>query len=361
MSEIFYCCVNQPLIKVNENGYVCPKCGKYYAKYSILFQNETLNFEELRKKNLIKLRGRKVSKTSNNKEIATLQTGKVSFYNLSEKGTPLFFREYEVKKSSLELHVQENNIFLTITDSGVVDVYEKNNGTLIGSRKIKSKFSNYYVTPCEREAKWLLVTAPGIYLCDESFSKEQEIVNLFEELDCYKFNVKKINSYNESGEYVFYIRYLSNIKDNYHKYALIVVNADGGRVEYSIKKLENYEYRYTYQLDKNKYYALKSNVLYEICNDVPKKICELPIVVELLDGDVLQHPEQFLESPIGIQFINKDLIALLYDTELIIFDISTQKIKQSFCFKENLMQSFLILDNRIIFSTGLNTYIYNLE
>ena len=115
MSDTFYCCINEALIKKNKNGYICPKCGKFYANQSILFHNQIIEFKEGRKKSLYKLKARKVSKTFSGNEIITLQTGKVSLYSLSEKDIPLFIKEYEVKKSSLKLRVHESNTFLTIT------------------------------------------------------------------------------------------------------------------------------------------------------------------------------------------------------------------------------------------------------
>lgn len=363
--ERFVCCEKTTPFEKVENGYKCTQCGKIYLNKSICYLKENLEFDDTKYQS--KFRGRKADyiKNENKHLFSTLQTGKVEVMRIDKEYNVLERKIVKVKKNVLEHKLNMNDTFLTITDKGVINVYDIKRAEIISEIKLGIEYSHYKIKifPFGKQGNWLYIDTEKIVIFSNDF-KNSRVVLVFKEF-IESDKAMSISSVDYNLEYdcfaIHILYWKKEVDDNYIKRASFHLNNNEGTYTYE-KIFYDSGIELTYDFDEQIYYGIYNNTMIMMKRNGEVNILyELPIVKSYSDGGIF-WVEEFLSSPHKMFFLSNNLVVLLYAHEWIIMDIENKIIKRAFDAKSNLIQSFFILDeNTITYSAGLNTYIVKIS
>lgn len=291
-----------------------------------------------------------------------LETGKVNFIYFDSQNKIIEKRQIKVKKTVLQYKLNFNNTFLTITENGVIDVYDMQTGKMKAQLKSGQQYYKHKIKifPLGKQGEWLYIDTQKIIRFSNDFDCKQRIVYFQEILDN---DILAINSVdcNEMHDYfLIHVCYLSKeIENNQHiQQATIVLKY--GCNDFDVEILHyGVENELTYNFKSNTYYGVKHNEMIKMDSQGnSEKICELPVVRGYSDGGGVFWLEEFMRFPEKLYFLKDNVIVLRYSWEIVVLDVRKQKIITSI--EGNLIQSFFIMaEDTICFSAGLNTYIVN--
>lgn len=359
--ERFTCCQKEPHFEQIKNGYRCMDCGKVFWRRTIDYRDEVFAFDKLRCQ--AKFKGRKADYVKSANLFSTLQTGRVNIMRMDAAYTVLEEKSYKVKKSVLEHKLNFNNTFLTITEHGIIDIYDMETGEGISQYKSGRKYSPYKIKvfPLGKTGKWLYIDTEKIVCFSDDFQESRTIL-LFQDL--FTEGVMSVQSadctleYDSFAVHVLYWKTIDGKK--YLRGASLVIKfeEDG----YDRKHiLYGAEHDMTYDFEKDIYHGIYHDKMIMIKDDgKTNELCELPTVRSYSDGGGVFWVEEFIGFAEKLYFLTDHIIVLFYDWEMIILDIQKQEILYSVETGYNLIQSFFVMDKHTIcFSAGLSTYIIN--
>lgn len=355
--ERFTCCQAEPHFETIKNGYQCMDCGKVFLNRSIDYNTENLVFDKLRYQ--VKFRGRKADYIKSINLFSTLQTGVVNIMQMDDEYTVLEQKNIKVKKSVLTHRLHFNHTLLTITDHGVIDVYDTTTEKAIAQFKSKKEYYKLEVFPLGKTGNWLYIDTEKIVCFSNDFQESRTIV-LFQ--DMFREGVMWICSVDVNTDYdcfAIHVRYLKNIDDKtYIRGASFVIKYQDD--DFDVKHtLHGAEDELTYDFERKIYRGINQDKMLLVKEDGKiDEVCELPTVRSYSDGGGVFWVDEFISSANKLYFIRDHVIALLYDGQVIVLDIQKQEILHSMEVGYNLIQSFFVMDaHTICFSGGLNTYI----
>lgn len=360
--ERFVCCQTDTHFEKIKRGYRCKDCGKIFLDKSICYLGVETEFKST--KTFDKFRGRKADYIKNvNKHIfSTLETGKVVVMNMDDNYSVMDSKAFKVKKNVLEHKLNNNNTFLTITDKGVVNVYNMETQKMVSEIKLGIEYSHYKIQifPFGSEGKWLYIDTEKILLLSNDLRTLKEILLFKDYIEGEKImSISSVDYTLGYNSFAIHIRYWK--KENageFIKHASVIVKNNGETCTVE-KNLDDSKFDLTYDFIENIYYGIYHNKMISM-TQIGKinEMCELPIIKRYTNGGGILWLEEFIRFPEKLYFFSENLIAFLYLHELIVLDIEKSEIKFCFDAKSNLIQSFIIFDKNVFsFSAGLNTYI----
>lgn len=361
----FFCCKKNANFERIKNGYKCMECGKVFRERMICYSEEMIEF--MNKKTYQKFKGRKSEymDAKEQKILSTLQTGIVTNQFLNDDYEVINKKEFKVKKSVLIHRLNLNDTFLTITDNGVVNVYNTKTEEMFSEVRLGMTYDKVEVLPFGNEGKWIFIDTEKIGIFSNDF-KKFELVLLFKNvLDCNEimriFSVDYNSAYDN---FVVHVGYrLVDDKDTRMKKAIFVLKMKSSNIEVEQFKCENVCIELTYDYEKHTFYGICDDKMIRMSEkNKIEEVLKLPFVKKYSDGGGIFWVEEFISYPEKLYFLSDNVVVLHYLGELIVFDIDEKEIKYSYTANGNLIQSFTILDKETIcFSAGLNTYIVKCE
>lgn len=363
----FTCCQNEPRFMKVKQGYQCAHCGKIYPSKLVDYNGKSFLFSKL--KYQAKFRGDKADYIHDDNEsiFATIHTGIVDIMYMNKLHEVYKIKSIKVKKSAKEIRLNFNRSFLTITDSGVIDVYDIETGQIIAQYKTRKECNCFKlnILPFSKNGNWIYIDTQSVIRFSHDFKESQTILmfaDLFEE-GVYSVNGAMNYADNNSryDKFVFHVMYWTWVNGKkWLKGASVAL--DFNKENYTIKKV-------IYDAEDNMTYDFKKQIYYGICHDdmismdekgQVQKLQILPSVKSYSDGGGIFWLEEFVGYSEKIRFLTDDKIVLIYAFSIIIFNIEKQKIIASF--DTRLIQSFFVMDSdTICFSAGVNTYIIKLD
>lgn len=313
-----------------------------------------------------KIRGRKADfiKCKDISVFSTLETGKVNFIYIDGKNVPTEKTSIKVKKTVLKHKLNFNNTFLTITENGVIDVYNTKTGKIKSQLKSGEKYYEHKmkIFPLTKKGEWIYIDTKKIINFSSDFNQKQQVIYFEDILGNEILAIKSVDCNAEYDYFFIHVCYVSAERENskYIKRATIILRYQ--HKNFNIKILRyDVENELTYNFDSNTYYGIKHNEMIKMDSRFNfEKICELPVVRSYSDGGGIFWLEEFIGFPEKLYFLKDNVIALRYCWEVVILDIKNQQIITSI--EDNLIQSFFVMaENTICFSAGLNTYIVQLD
>lgn len=360
----FKCCQTNPHFEKTKNGYKCMDCGKIFLRKSLDYNGKTIPFSQWG--NQKRIRGRKADyiKCKNGSIFSTLETGKVNFMYIDNKNELVDKTSIKVKKTTLEHKLNFNNTFLTITENGVINVYNMKTGETISQLKSGKKYyvHKMKIFPLGKKGEWIYIDTEKIINFSGDFDQKQQVIYFESILDNEILAIKSVDCNVEYNYFLIHVCYVSGETENnkYIERATIILTYQHNKFDIKILRY-GVENELTYNFESNLYYGVKHNEMIKMddrCN--VEKICELPVIRSYLDGRKVFWLEEFIGFPEKLYFLKDNVIVLRYCWEIVIFDVKKQKIITSI--ESNLIQSFFIISEQTIcFSAGLNTYIVQLD
>lgn len=362
----FFCCKKDSQFKRVKNGYQCIHCGKIYPDKEICYLETNYTFKKIKYDR--KLRGRKVDyiETQDYKIIATLRTGIIHIDILKEGFKVINKKEFSIKKNVLAHKLNVNNTFLTISEKGVINLYNMKTGEMFSEIKLGVEYNGneLKIFPFGKDGAWLFIDTDKISIFSNDFKIESLVFLFKDKLNCNSIMWISNVDYNSDYDcFAIHINYrLANDEDTRVKRASFILKKNGNEVD-----VEQYEYNVNFNLT----YDFKNEGFYGIQKDIVIKMdkeCyvtelgKVPFIKSHSDGGGILWLEEFINYPEKIYFLSSNIIILLYLSEIIIVNIDRNTIEYSFDLNGGLIQSFIFLDfDTICFSAGLNTYIVQLD
>ena len=359
--ERFTCCKKDTTFEKLKNGYKCTQCGKIYLNNSICYLKENLEFDDIKYRS--KFRGRKADyiKNKNKRLFSTLQTGKVEIMKIDKECNVLEKQIIKVKKNVLEHKLNMNDTFLTITDKGVINVYDIKSEEMISEIKLGIEYSHYKIKilPFGKQGNWLYIDTEKIVIFSNDFKNSRLVLVFKEFIECEKaISISSVDYNLEYDCFAIHILYWKKeVDDNYIKGASFRLNNEGTYEEIFYDS----GIELTYDFDEQIYYGIYHNNMISMNEKGEiQNLQILPSIKKYSDGGGIFWLEEFISFPEKIRFLTDDTIVLIYKFSIIIFNIAEHKIIASF--NTQLLQSFFVMDSdTICISAGVNTYIINVN
>ncbi len=365
--EKFVCCQKEPRFEKIKNGYRCAHCGRIYWNKSVDYNGEIFLFDKLNY--LTKFRGDKADHIIDGDMhiLAIIHAGIVDIIYMNAAYEVESKKSIKVKKSAREVKLNFDNRFLTITDRGIIDVYDIETGHVISQFKTGRKCNCFKlnILPFGKNGDWIYIDTQKIACFSSDFKESQIILSFADIFEQEAFSVNGAMNYadndSEYRSFAFHVMYWSlNNKKKLLTGASIFLNYQNGG--FNIQQIHyEAECDMTYNFDEKLYVGIYRDEMIKVGESGKvEKIRMLPTVKEYSDGGGVFWVEEFIGYPEKIRFLSEDKIALVYTFSIIIFDIKEQKIIASYHAK--LILSFFVMDSETIcFSAGINTYIIHLE
>jgi hypothetical protein len=347
----FICCKEPAKFEKTKNGFKCLYCGKMFLQKSLLWQNQVVDIQPNKIKKLEKYRGRKSDYLKSKCIYSTLETGKVNIY---KKASGIF--EYSktiiVKKNVLKHLINKDGKLITVSESGVIDVYDIESETKISS--FKTEYSYRHIEICPELNGWLYLDKEKIIWLSSDCSQRESILT-FSDINIEDvWHVEKIES-NDSNEFYAFFWY----RDEENQPSKVGVT----KIERDLKKGFKYSFMsfpfkyYSYDFKEESFYGIEDKKSFLKFNS-KKKDVEVPIVQKYSDGGGVFWVEEFFDYPNNVHRIKEDVFYLKYYHDFIVYNIKTHMIINWYDFGSDLIQSVVIIDeNMISVSAGLNSYI----
>lgn len=362
--EYFLCCKKKPHFEKIKNGYKCMDCGKIFLRKSLDYKGKTFPFRKWRYQK--KFKGRKADfiKCKDVSVFSTLETGKVNFIYIDGKNVIVEEISIKVKKAVLEHKLNFNNTFLTITENGVIDIYNMKTGEIKSQLKTGEKYYDHTmkIFPLGKKGEWIYIDTKKIISFSGDFSQKQQVIYFEGILGNEILSIKSVDCNVEYDYFLVHVCYVSKEIENskYVERAAIILRYQHNNFDIKILRY-GIENELTYNFESNTYYGVKHNEMIKMDSRYNiEKICELPVVRSYSDGGGVFWLEEFMGFPEKLYFLKDNVIALRYCWEIVILDVKKQQVITSI--EGNLIQSFFVMaENTICFSAGLNTYIVQLD
>jgi hypothetical protein len=360
----FLCCQQAPHFKKIKNGYQCLDCGKIFFRKSLDYGGKNYSFSKW--KYQWKIRGRKADfiKCRDVFIFSTLETGKINLIYYDRENRIIEQMQIKVKKTVMMHKLNFNNTFLTITENGVINVYNIKTGEMKAQLKSEEQYYKHKIKifPLGKRGKWLYIDTQKIINFSNDFNHKQQVVYFQKILDNEILAINSVDCNEKYDYFLIHVCYLSKEIDNdkHIQQATIVLKCECN--DFDIKILHyGVENELTYNFKSNTYYGVKHNEVIKMdSKGNSEKICESPVVRSYSDGGKIFWLEEFTRFPEKLYFLQDNVIALRYSWEIVILDVQKQKIIAAI--EENLIQSFFVMaEDTICFSAGLNTYIVQLD
>ncbi len=264
----------------------------------------------------------------------------------------------------MNLSLNFNNTFLTVTQSGIIDVYSTDTQEAVAQFKtVRTKNSDYYdmkVCPLGTDGRWLLVDREKVSCCSNDF-KECQTLLLFR--DVVRGDVLSIASVDCNLGYDCFAVHINYWIDSQHiaQASFIIVSREE---KYDIRHiLYAPENDLTYDFGKQIYRGVYHDKMIMV-NEQGRidEQCRLPTVRSYSDGGGIFWVEEFIRFPEKLFPLSDHAVALVYLYEIIILDTREQKIIAAYETGYGIISSFHVMDsNTICFSGGRNTYIVEID
>lgn len=356
----FICCQENPQFEKVKEGYRCMNCGKIYLSSSIEYEGKTITFGKI--KYQTKIRGRKADYLKNINTFSTLETGKVNIMHMDNQYDIVSTKSIKVKKNVLEHKLNFYSKCLTISEKGIIDIYDIESEEIIGQYKTGREYNHYKlkIFPLGQEGKWLYIDTEKILSCSSEFNNRKTILQFRDVFGNDILSIKSVDYNLTYDSFAIHVNYITEKEDGKHNImqSSFVLKYKNGN--FDVEHIVNKDgYKLSYEFKTGIFYGIDCNKLISVNQDIGE-LYNLPIVRCYSDGEGIFFVEEFIRFPEKSYFLTDNVIVLLYMQEIIILDIKKRKIIDSFDGGYNLIQSFFIIDiNTICFSAGLNTYIYN--